>query len=308
MSCNVRADDVACANRWTTNPATCPWGTWCRAAAWPQSNLAAAPMKIVILRGGAPVRRRRDTAASTGGRGVMAIGDESGGWALVNMSPAVAHQLATDQRLPDRLADAAARVVLLTDAQVDHVGGLLSLRDGPPLALYATPAVFEALTTELPILPVLQHYCGVHWHVIPVAGDTPMASFAVEGLPGLEFTAVATDAPALPHAPWDQQPRVGDSVALAVRDLVSGRQVFCAPGVSQIGPTEFDWMRQADCLLIDPPAEPETTDQPTIWMDLLKGMPAQHKVLFSAPARDHDRDTLAEQGIALAYDGMAIEL
>ena len=43
------------------------------------------------------------------------------------------------------------------------------------------------------------------------------------------------------------------------------------------------------------------------WLDLLRGMPARHKVLFAdQPAAT--RDGWAEQGIALAYDGMEIEL
>ena len=62
-----------------------------------------------------------------------------------------------------------------TDAQIDHITGLLSLRDGPPIHLYATPAVFEELTHNLPVLPMLEHYCGVHWHMVPVAGDRRIA-------------------------------------------------------------------------------------------------------------------------------------
>ena len=53
-------------------------------------------MKIVILRGGGSLRRRRHGAGSAGStreRGVMAIGNGSGRWVLVNMSPGVAHQL-----------------------------------------------------------------------------------------------------------------------------------------------------------------------------------------------------------------------
>ena len=106
-------------------------------------------MRIVILRGGAP-RRRRPRAESAAGpasappstreRGVMALGDDSGRWILVNMSPAVAHQLDSDIRLDQHAGLPApdVRAVVLTDAQVDHVGGLLSLRDGAPIDL-STP-------------------------------------------------------------------------------------------------------------------------------------------------------------------------
>ena len=59
-------------------------------------------MKIVILRGGGSLRRRRHSPGSAGStreRGVMAIGNGSGRWVLVNMSPGVAHQLDSDLRL-----------------------------------------------------------------------------------------------------------------------------------------------------------------------------------------------------------------
>ena len=274
-------------------------------------------MKIVILRGGQALRRRRDADASGGStreRGVMALGNGSGRWVLVNMSPGVAHQLDSDLRLDSHLGlpEPEVRAVVLTDAQVDHVGGLLSLRDGAPIDLYATPAVFEQLTTALPVLPVLQHYCGVHWRVVPVAGDRRVASFRVEGMPSLEFTAVATHSPLPPHlasTPRGDQPQVGDSIALAVRDLATGQRVFCAPGLAQIGATEFEWMREADCLLLDqlqptPGTAGASSDSPP-WLDLLRGMPARHKVLFGAePAQDG----WAATGIAMAYDGMEIEL
>ena len=271
-------------------------------------------MKIVILRGGTALRRRREAsggAGSTRERGVMALGNGSGNWVLINMSTGVAHQLDSDLRLDSHLGlpEPEVRAVVLTDAQVDHVGGLLSLRDGAPIDLYATPAVFEQLTTALPVLPVLQHYCGVHWRVVPVAGDRRVAAFRVEGMPTLEFTAVATQAALPPHLAHGEAPRVGDSIALAVRDLATNQRVFCAPGLSQIGATEFEWMREADCLLLDnllPGAADATAPQP--WLDLLRGLSARHKVLFADEPALRSDPRWAEQGIALAYDGMEIEL
>ena len=281
-------------------------------------------MKILILRSGAGRRRTpagaahpREAGASTRERGVMALGNGSGHWVLVNMSPAVAHQLDSDPRLDAHagLPDAGVRAVVLTDAQVDHVGGLLSLRDGPPIDLYATPAVFEQLTTAL---PVLQHDCGVHWHAVPVAGDRRVASFRVDGLPELEFTAVVTRSPP-PHLAHADGPQVGDSIALAVRDLATGQRVFCAPGLAQIGEIEFEWMREADCLLLDhlpadasasptAAAAPPTAAAARDWLQRLSQLPARHKVLFGGLSDAADTAFWARQGIALAYDGMEIDL
>ncbi|MCZ2440016.1 MAG: hypothetical protein LC119_07600, partial [Burkholderiales bacterium] len=118
-------------------------------------------MKILILRPEPTTR-----PAATGGEAaassadVMAIGDGSGQWVLLNPSSAVVR----DWCRPGNASDPSIargpcpHTVLLTDAEPAHAAGLLSLRDGPPIELYATPEVFEQLTSALPILPVLQHY------------------------------------------------------------------------------------------------------------------------------------------------------
>ena len=272
-------------------------------------------MKIQILGGTPGPRPRRSAAASTRDRGVMAISAGSGPWAMVNMSPTVAHRLDLQDAQRAATAPQPTRAVLLTDAQVDHVTGLLSLRDGAPIDLYATPAVFEDLTATLPVLSVLQHYCGVHWHIIPVAGDRQVASFQVAGLPTLEWTALAVDAPAPPFSQHSEHPVTGDTIALAVRDSVTGQRVFCAPGLAQIGPLEFDWMREADCVLLDGPQATHEADSHTqppdaeaLWLDLLQTLPARHKVLLSHSPRSSDRSSLTDCGFALAYDGMEIQL
>ena len=278
-------------------------------AAWPA-------MKIVILHGG-PMAPPASPAGKPGptGRGVTALGAGDGRWVLINMSAAVAQQLAFGGALeghaglPNTHAQADVRAVLLTDAQIEHVGGLIGLRGGAQIDLYATPAVFEELSTHLPVLPVLRHYCRVHWHVVPVAGDRQVASFQVEGLPQLEFTALATRATPPPHSSHHANPVTGDSIALAVRDLANGQRVFCVPGGACIGAVELEWMRQADCLLIDPhtPLAPELHTHGPGWVGLLSRLPARHKVLMSAGAHGPPQ-LLAAQGIAVAFDRMAIEL
>ena len=242
-------------------------------------------MKIVILRG------------AGGEQAITAIGSDDGHWVLVNVSASVAQQLATGQpALPHPgLDNADVRAVVLTDAQIEHVGGLLGMRAGAPIDLFATPAVFEELTTELPVLPVLQHHCGVHWRVVAVAGDDNVATFQVEGMPDLEFTALATRVPAPPHAAQRRAPVVGDSIALAVRDRATGQRVFCAPGLSRFSPQELAWMREADCVLVD--ADGDVSDLPP--------MPAAaRKVVFGA----RGSDALTALGIEPAYDGMEITL
>jgi pyrroloquinoline quinone biosynthesis protein B len=266
-------------------------------------------MKVVVLRGGQapdalPRRESLQEPAATGRHGALALSDHGAHWALVNVAPNVADQLHEDPSLTCHagLRDGEARTVLLTDAQVDHLSGLLSLRDGAPIDLYATPAVFELLSQSMPVLQILQHYCGVHWHVIPVAGETLSATFQIESLPDLEFTALATEGCAPPYLQGHELPAAtGLSIAIAVRDLRTGQRLFCAPGAQSLGESQLDWLRSADCVLLD---------DHTTW--------PEPDLAATASWRAHRRVRLGDQGAVPpgtdqhgfepAYDGMVIEL
>lgn len=280
-------------------------------------------MKVVVLKGGdeaAPLAQCVQSGPwPSRAAGAAALSGDGRHWALLNVSPAVAEQLATDARLLRHhgLPDAAVRTVVLTDAQMDHVTGLLSLRDGPPIHLYATPAVFEELTTSVPVLPMLQHYCGVHWHVIPVAGECRTAVFHVEGQPSLEFTAVATDGPSPRHSMHSAGPVVGETIALAVLDLATGQRLFCASSLASAGAMAVEWMREADCVMVGD--EPDSTlsryspDAANDAWALLDGVRARRKLLLAhpdgaGPQRQPAPSVMARWGLELASDRMEIEL
>jgi pyrroloquinoline quinone biosynthesis protein B len=280
-------------------------------------------MKLVVLKGGddsVPLAQvNRAGVLPSRAAGAAALSGDGQRWVLLNVSPLVADQLASDARLLRHhgLPDAALRAVVLTDAQVDHVTGLLSLRDGAPIHLYATPAVFEELTHELPVLPLLQHYCGVHWHVIPVAGECREAVFRVEGQPTLEFTAIATDGPRPRHAARPESPAIGETIALAVRDLVTGQRLFSTNRLSGAGPGAMEWMREADCVLVGGEPEPAREGAGTAGpvpdvLALLDGIRAQRKLLMCraewAGAPCAEAGALARRGIEVAADRMEIEL
>lgn len=268
-------------------------------------------MKLVILRGGASQRSlgRRSPArdpAPTGRYGVVALSDldeAHEGWVLVNMAPNVADQLQTDAalRCHSGLTDPQARSIILTDAQIDHVTGLLSLRDGAPIHLYATPAVFEILSQQMPVLQALQRYCGIHWHVIPVAGETLCASFRVEDVPALEFTAIATDSLAPPYSLEPGTPAsTGLSVAIAVQDARTGHRFFLSQGAQSLGSTELDWLRDADCVMLNEQTHWAQDGVTAPWR-------AQRKVMLRSQRHDelHRANT---DGFEVGYDGMVITL
>jgi pyrroloquinoline quinone biosynthesis protein B len=217
--------------------------------------------------------------SSGGARLMLSPGD--GAWCRVDAGSAA-------------LQDGVGASVVLTGMQREQVGGLLDLRDGAPIDLYATPAVFEHLTQALPLLPVLQQFCGVQWHLIPVAGEQHSASFAIDGLPTLGFTAI-TAGRAAP----------GERIALAVRDERSGARLFVVDGASfesAAFDTLFDWMMDADCVVID--RAPHGVG--TRWFEQLARVPRARKVLLDA--NGHDRALFSACGIECADRAIEFEL
>lgn len=147
------------------------------------------------------------------GPGGVALGDEHDHWLLLSAAPEIAQHALLDAAARDgRLAG-----VVLLDAQLEHAARLAALSRAHPLALYATPGVFEALTTRLPRLGDLR------WHPLPVAGDVRSAEFGVEGMASLRCVAVDADADAYDDA--GAHATVGARLALIVEDRYSGQRL-----------------------------------------------------------------------------------
>lgn len=283
--------------------------------------------------------RRGTTQATPRTQSSIAVSQDGRQWVLLNASPDLGHQIRSNPLLQPRrgLRDTPIKAVVLMDAQIDHVTGLLSLREGPPIDLYCTPSVFEELTTDLPLLPTLQHYCGVHWHLLPVAGEQTATEFRLDALPDLTFRALAIPGKAPPYSRHRNDPSVGDNIALLIEDLKTGQRVFYAPGLASVGEPEMAWMAQAHCVMVDGTfwTEDEMIEQglgshsasdmghlpqtaspgrPGM-IAVLDRIDARRKLLIhinnSNPildAQGAQRRELAEHGIEVAHDGMEIEL
>ena len=284
-------------------------------------------------------QRQGEVPSPTRTQSSIAVSADGDSWVLLNASPDIGQQIRSQPALHPRhgLRDTPIKAVVLMDAQIDHVTGLLGLREGPCIDLYATPCVFEDLTTGLPLLNVLQHFCGTRWHMLPVSGEQTSASFEVAGFPTLRFTAIAIPGKAPPYSPHRQEQMVGDNIALLIEDLVAGQRLFYSPGLAEVGEPELLWMRSADCLMVDGTFWQEDEMQraglsaksasemghlPQMgsakrsgMVDVMCSTAARRKVLIhinnSNPILDESSDqraTLHSQGIEVAYDGMEITL
>lgn len=169
---------------------------------------------------------------------------------LFNASPDILEQIRANPALqPARaLRDTAIAGVVLMDGQVDHCTGLFMLRErGTPLPLWCTDPVADDLTQGNPVLRVLDHYCGVQRHKIPLDGS----AFKVPGTGSLQFRALPLTSKAAPYSPHREFPVPGDNIGVQIIDTRRGTTVFYAPGLGDITPPVFDAMAGANAVMVD---------------------------------------------------------
>ena len=268
----------------------------------------------------------RATARTQSSIAVSANGTD---WVLINASPDILTQIrATPALQPARARrDSGIAAVMLMDAQIDHVTGLLMLREGGQLPLYCTAQVWRELNDGLPLARALSHYCGVHWHALPLDGGV-----RVPGIDGIRFTPLALTSKAPPYSDHRNDPHPGDNIGLLIEDDTSGKSVFYAPGLGAIEPHVEAALRSAACVLVDGTfwrademielglSHKTAADMGHLpqageggMIAVLDTIGTRRKVLIhinnTNPILDDDseqRALLARHGIEVAFDGMEI--
>ena len=178
------------------------------------------------------------------------VGNGSPDWVLINASPDILQQIKSTPVLqPARAArDSGIAAVVLMDAQVDHVTGLMMLRErNKPLPIYATEQVFDDLTNGLPLVKTLSHYCTVDRRII----DPDHQKFSVPEVRDIVFTPLTLSSKAPPYSPHRNDPHPGDNIGLFITDIRSNKTAFYAPGLGTIEPQVKQAMEMADVILVD---------------------------------------------------------
>jgi pyrroloquinoline quinone biosynthesis protein B len=104
----------------------------------PQWNCACRNCNLA-REGKIPVQTQSSLAASADGLN----------WALLNASPDIRSQLtASRQMWPTALRDSPVKCVILTNGDVDHIGGLLTLREKQPFKLFLTQSLNDILAAN----------------------------------------------------------------------------------------------------------------------------------------------------------------
>jgi pyrroloquinoline quinone biosynthesis protein B len=187
---------------------------------FPQWNCTCPPCRAV-RDGSRPARPRTQSS--------VAVSADRKQWFLLNASPDVQAQIEGFPALhPGREAGEERQVpmqgVLLTDAELDHTLGLLLLREGRGLDVYATEAVHQVLCHGTGLLRVLGAYCPVRWHPVEpgARGEVPLGG-------GLSYRAF--DVPTAKRARFGPQDAPGRVIGYRLSQDGGGTLVFlpCLP-------------------------------------------------------------------------------
>ncbi len=80
------------------------------------------------------------------GQSSLAVSLNGKAWAILNASPDIRQQMQASPRMhPSALRDTPVGSVLLTNGDIDHIAGLLSLREQTPFGLFATGEIHKVL-------------------------------------------------------------------------------------------------------------------------------------------------------------------
>jgi len=291
---------------------------------FPQWN-CNCPMCSGVRNGTINATPRTQSSIAVSGNGID--------WVLFNTSPDLLAQLAAFPTLqPARsLRDTAIKAIIFMDSQIDHTTGLLMLREGCPHEIYCSDMVNEDLSTGFPLFKMLEHWNGgINRHPIPL----DKTSFTIPGVDGIAFTAIPVKGKAPPYSPHRHDPHIGDNIGIQVTDTDSGKTMFYAPGLGDLTDETRDLMSESDLLLVDGTfwtedemsvvglGEKKAADMGHLpqsgengMIEVLKPMDRPRKVLIhinnTNPILNDDseqRQTLASEGIEVAYDGMDITL
>ena len=174
----------------------------------------------------------------------IAISSGEGRWSVINTSPDIRHQFAAFGGLHPRpgTRDVPIDTVVLTNADLDHVMGLLVLRESLPYRVLTTPWIREALLEHNAAFRLIEPAFG------SVKLDEPFALDREEHLeaklfpvPGKVPTWLA------PHCSNSPEATLG----LRVTDRRSGRRLVYAPGIQRLDEGTLAELAPADLRFVD---------------------------------------------------------
>jgi pyrroloquinoline quinone biosynthesis protein B len=196
--------------------------------------------------------RRGSIAALPRTQESVAVSADGDSWFLLNASPEIRQQIESFQKLhPRSPRDTPIQGIVLTNGDLDHCLGLLSLRESQPLALYSTERVQSGFTEGNVLYRTLQRFQGhVTWHALPLEGAAQPLHLLSGAHSGLTLRAFAAPGKAALHL--DQsKPDPGDNIGVVIADLRSGKSLAYIPAAGASSAAVVAAASSADAVFFD---------------------------------------------------------
>ena len=199
--------------------------------------------------------RSSDPAAQQRTQSSIAVSVDGDHWFLFNASPDLRQQINENDVLHPRegLRHSPIQGVVLTNADVDHIAGLLNLRESQPLRLYGTNKVLDVLqgnnvfnvlnpkfveriplSLDVPLQLQLPNGVATGLVVVPFAVPGKVALWLEEKNKDVALAAVGED-----------------TIALEIRNANQEIQFFYIPGCAEMTDDLSDRLRGAPLVFFD---------------------------------------------------------
>lgn len=163
----------------------------------------------------------------------VAVSADSAHWFLLNASPEIRSQIESFPPLHPRQArHSPIRAVILTNGDMDHVLGLLSLRESYPVVIYATDCVRRGFVSDNVLYRTLERFPGqVTWRRLTPGQELELMGVECEPS-GLAITAVPVPGKPPVHLMGTGAADPEESIGLVIRDRRTGGSLayFAAAG------------------------------------------------------------------------------
>jgi pyrroloquinoline quinone biosynthesis protein B len=183
----------------------------------------------------------------------VALSADGKRWYLLNASPDIRQQINVSPCLSPQTAPRGTPIqaILLTNAEIDHIAGLLSLRESQPLCLYSTQQVQQwVLESNAVFRGLFQAPTRSMWKIVSTSQPQEIIgidgkssglryeAFAVSGKPPAYLTDIVSE--------WHEA-----TIGYKIIDASSGRSLVYLPAIKQIDAAVMSMLESCDCFFFD---------------------------------------------------------
>ena len=182
----------------------------------------------------------------------VAVSADGDRFILLNCSPEIRQQIESFPPLhPRGPRHSPIAAILLTNGDLDHCLGLLSLRESHPLVIYATDRLRRGFTEGNVLYRTLERFPGqVTWRSLKLGREEELAD--VDGhSTGLLVEAVAVPGKQPIHLETGGPAEPEDSVGFRIRERSTGRVLAYLSGVGAVTDPVRRALEGAHCVFFD---------------------------------------------------------